>query len=253
MIEHVHHSAFPQPASPNLAIWRYLTLSKFEWLATEGRLFMPSAAHLGDPLEGTQPRGEGEYWQSLVDHATTDEQRRTIEHNRKLTREFAVAFRTRYYVSCWHINDAINREMWELYAPDGDSVAVRSTAGRLNSALPPYVEVGMVRYIDFRTDRLPTLNMLEHITHKNVVFQHERELRAVAMHPIVEGSDQDHFRAHHFEAENNPEFRVFVPPVSLSDLIEAVLVHPRASTAFIDRVQSLCDGSKLPAPERAAW
>lgn len=210
---------------------------------------MPTAAHLGDPLEGTQPRGNVQYWRSLADRAATEEQRRTIEHNRKLITEFAAAFRTRYYVSCWHMNDSINREMWELYAPEADSVAVRSTASRLRTALPSYVEVGMVRYIDFSIDRLPTLNMLEYITHKNIAFENERELRAVALHPIVEGSDQEHFRAHHFQAENNPEFLVFAPPVSLPDLIEAVIVHPNASTALREQVRALCASFQLPAPK----
>jgi hypothetical protein len=31
---------------------------KFEWLVEHGRLFMPTAEQLGDPLEGTAPDGE---------------------------------------------------------------------------------------------------------------------------------------------------------------------------------------------------
>src|SRR5467141_2330045 len=101
MIEQVHHPAFPQPANLHVSMWRFLSRHKFEWMITEARLFMPTAAHLGDPLEGTQPAGDGNYWQSLVNSAPSEEQRRTTEHNRQLISRFAAAFRTRYYVSCW--------------------------------------------------------------------------------------------------------------------------------------------------------
>jgi hypothetical protein len=253
MVERVHHPAFPQPANPDAAIWRYLTRSKFEWMVNEGRLFMPSAAHLGDPLEGTQPKGNSNWWQSLADQAASEEQSRTIEHNRQLISRFAAAFRTRYYVSCWHVNEAINPEMWKLYADNPDSVAVRTTLAKLRTALPAYVDIGLVRYIDYAIDRLPTLNMLEYITHKSKLFEHERELRAVAMHPVVEGLDQQHFRTNHFEGEENPAFRVFAPPIGLAGLVDSFFVHPKAPDPFLEEVRSLCREHELAIPQRAVW
>lgn len=253
MLDQDYHPAFPLPTDPDAPIWRYLPRRKFEWMVNEGRLFMPSAAHLGDPLEGTQPSGDSNYWESLVDHATSDVQRRTIEHNRQLISRFAAAFRTRYYVSCWHRNDALNPAMWKLYADDSESVAIRTTPTRLRSALPAYVNVGMVRYIDYAVDRLPTLNMLEYITHKSTLFEHEHELRAVAMHPVVEGLDQQHFRKNHFEAESNPTFRVFAPPIHLANVVDSVFVHPKAPATYFEEVRSLCKKDSLLAPKRAAW
>src|SRR5574339_340015 len=107
---------------------------------------MPSAARLGDPLEGTQPKGDLNWWRSLADHAASEDERRTIEHNRELISRFAVAFRTRYYVRCWHFNEAMNREMWRLCANIPHSLAVRTTVTKLRTALPAYVDIGMVRY-----------------------------------------------------------------------------------------------------------
>jgi len=253
VVQHVHHPAFPHPPNPGAAIWRYLTRHKFEWMVSEARLFMPSAAHLGDPLEGTQPSGDLHWWQSLFDRASSEEERRTIEHNRELLSRFAAAFRTRYYVSCWHVNEAANAEMWRLYADSAESVAVRTTVEKLRAALPVYVEIGLVRYIDYAVERLPTLNMLEYITHKNKLFENERELRAVAMHPIVEGLDQQHFREHYFQADNNPAFLVFAPPVDIAALVEVVLVHPDAPKPFFEKIVNLCETRGLPRPERHAW
>lgn len=131
------HPAFPEPANPQVTLWRYLDAFKFRWLATEKRLFMPSAANLGDPLEGTQPPGHDDWWRALAASAMSDQERETIEHNRQLLARFAVAFRTRYYVSCWHINDAENPCMWSAYAKGSDAVAIRTTFARLRSVLKP--------------------------------------------------------------------------------------------------------------------
>ena len=60
------HPAFPQPADPDVAIWRYMDAPKFEWLIGNERLFMPSACRLGDPLEGTTPGGEIQWWRREI-------------------------------------------------------------------------------------------------------------------------------------------------------------------------------------------
>lgn len=253
MVQRVHHPAFPQPPSDNVKIWRYLTKNKFEWMVTEGRLFMPAAAHLGDELEGTQPPGNAHWWQSLANSASTPEQRGIIDHNRELIARFAAAFRTRYYVSCWHVNENVNSEMWKLYANTSESVALCTTFGRLRATLPAYVDIGLVRYIDYSKERLPTLNMLEYITHKNKCFEHEQELRAVAMHPVVKGLDQEHFQAHHFEDEKTPDFQVYAPRIKVADMVSCVFIHPEAQSEFVASTKELCEKNVLPKPERSNW
>ena len=219
-------------------------------MVTEDRLFMPAAAHLGDVLEGTQPPGDDHWWQTQADNASSAEQRGIIEHNRELISRFAAAFRTLYYVSCWHVNEKMNMEMWKLYANNPESVAICTTFGKLRAELPAYVDIGLVRYIDYSKECLPTLNMFEYITHKNKCFELEKELRAVAMHPVVEGLDQEHFQAHHFEDENNPESRVYAPQIINSDLISCVFVHPEASSDFSNHIEALCDKNGIPKPQR---
>lgn len=245
------HPAFPQPEDKGTRIWRYLTRSKFDWLAKEQRLFMPSAAHLGDPLEGIQPLGDKDWWIKLAAAAVSDNERKTIEHNHELLLRFAAAFRARYYVSCWHMNADVNAEMWKSYAGHPESVAVQTTFAKLRAALPAYVGIGMVRYIDYAKERLPTLNMFEYITHKNKSFAPERELRAVAMHPVVEGLDQLHFRDHHFESEKDPSYRVYAPAVNLSAMLETVVLHREAPEEFSNSVTALCEEAGVPAPTRS--
>lgn len=251
MVYEAPHPAFPEPEDKETHLWRYLDFSKFEWLARERRLFMPNAAHLGDPLEGTQPPGHDDWWSSLAAAATSDKERETIEHNRQLLLRFAAAFRTRYYVSCWHMNAEENATMWVRYTKQPESVAIQTRFSKLRGVLPPYVGMGMVRYMDYSTERLPTLNMFEYITHKNRCFEYEQELRAVAMHPVVEGLDQQHFREHHYESEQNPSLLVYAPPVDLA-IVESVVLHPSASNAFAAQVASLCQESSLPTPRQSS-
>ena len=251
MLYEAPHPAFPQPGDKDIRLWRYLDFSKFEWFAREKRLFMPNAAHLGDPLEGTQPPGHDDWWSSLAAAAVSDSERKTIEHNRQLLLRFAAAFRTCYYVSCWHMNATENSTMWVRYTKHPESVAIQTTFAKLRVALPPYVGMGMIRYIDYSIERLPTLNMFEYVTHKNRCFEYEQELRAVAMHPVVEGLDQQHFREHHFQSEHNQSFLVYAPPVELAAVVESVVLHPSASEAFAMQVKSLCQQSSLPMPQRS--
>jgi hypothetical protein len=250
MIYAAPHPAFPEPEDKETLLWRYQDFAKFEWLAKEKRLFMPNAANLGEPLEGTQPPGYDDWWTSTAEAATTALERETIEHNRDLLVRFAAAFRTRYYVSCWHMNPAENHEMWGNYTTSSKSVAISTTYKKLRSCIQPYVGMGMVRYIDYSIDRLPTLNMFEYITHKNKHFEYERELRAVAMHPVIEGLDRIHFQESHFQSENSSTFLVYAPPVDLS-FIESVILHPNATHEFSAKVASLCNESGLPAPQKS--
>lgn len=250
MIYATPHPAFPEPEDKETSLWRYQDFSKFEWLAKEKRLFMPNAAHLGDPLEGTQPPGHDDWWASTAESAITTIERETIEHNRDLLVRFAAAFRTRYYVSCWHMNPTENLVMWGNYTTNTESVAIQTTYKKLRACLQPYVGMGMVRYINYLVDRLPTLNMFEYITHKNQYFKYENELRAVAMHPVIEGLDHKHFQESHYQSEETPTLLVYAPPIDLA-MIESIILHPDATPDFSAKVASLCKESGMPAPQKS--
>jgi hypothetical protein len=252
MPEETRHPAFPQPKDANAAIWRYLDFQKFHWLVENQRLFMPRAADLGDPLEGTQPQGDRHWWQSLVANAISAEERATIEHNRDLVSRFVAAFRTRFYVSCWHMNECENLSMWSEYTTHADSVAIHTTFSQLRTALPAYVEVGMVRYINYAKDRLPSPNMFEFITHKNECFGLERELRAVAMHSVMESQEQKHFREHHFQSEGASGQLVYAPHLNVRALVKSIVLHPNASNKFTEKVLSICQQHGLPNVRRSS-
>lgn len=246
-----HHPAIPQPSDPGITIWRYMDAWKFEWLVTNKRLLMPIASHLGDPLEGTTPNGELEWWNREAVNASTPEKREIIEYNRSFLSRMAQVFRDRYYVGCWHMNSHENGAMWKFYTTSPNAVAVKTSYSTLRAALPTYVEMGVVRYIDYAVGRLPSLNMFEYIMHKDKYYSFEQEVRVVVAPPAVKDLGLDDFMANHFELESDPSFLVYAPAVDLEKLIAGVVMHPDSPDNFIQRVTELCTTHNLSPPERS--
>lgn len=228
MTEHYVHPAFPKPADPSVTLWRYMDAVKFDWLVAHERLFMPSADRLGDPFEGTTPRGELAWWQREAANADTEEKRRIIEYNRDFLSRMAQKLRNHYYVGCWHMNQHENSAMWGCYTTNPESVGIRTTYTALRAALPAYVEIGIVRYIDYATARLPSMNMFEYIMHKDSYYAFEQEVRAVAVPPAVKELGLEDFQDNQFELEAIKGFIVYAPPIDIRKLIHGIVLHPDA-------------------------
>jgi hypothetical protein len=209
---------------------------------------MPSADRLGDRWEGTIPQGHSVWWDNLIANATTDEQRGTLLHNRDFIGRMAQAFRTHYYVSCWHRNEHENHAMWACYTTTPEAVAIKTRYDLLVDALPNYALVGNVHYVDYMTMRQPSMNMFEVIMHKDAYFNFEQETRAVVLPPATNPEEIAHFRDNHFTLEADSTFRCLAPTVPLTKLVTAVVLHPDAPAAFSERVAALCTKYALPAP-----
>ena len=246
MDEPYRHPAFPQPEDDSVSLWRYMPANKFKWLVECRRLFMPSADRLGDPMEGTTPHGELEWWKRAAANADTEESRRIIEHNRAFLSRMAQGWRSKCYVSCWHMNPYENHAMWECYTNGPESVAMRTTYAALRASLPQYIELGTVRYIDYSAARLPSMNMFEYVMHKDTYYSFEHEARAVALAPAGIEPWASEFRENHFQSDSIPEF--LAPPVELSVLIHEVILHPEASAAFEAEIMDLCAANRLVKP-----
>lgn len=242
------HPSFPQPDDHSRVIWRYMDSDKFEWLLEHGRLFMPTADNLGDPREGSTPLGEIEWWEKEYKDAATEERRSTVAHNREFLAYFAQNFRARYYVSCWHMNSHENYSMWRCYTKTKRAVAIKTNYSALRNALPCSALMGVIRYIDYSTDRLPWGNMFEYIMHKDVTFRYEAEVRAVMTIPPNDELGLKEFLEDHFALTADPNFRLYAPKIDVTTLIEGIVLHPEASKAYAAKVRKLCAAKGLPAP-----
>ena len=245
----LEHPAFPQPSDVSLSVWRYMDFDKFEWLVEKQRLFMPSADRLGDPWEGKTPQGYINWWDNAIAAATSAELRDTITHNRDFVYRISQQFRDRYYVTCWHMNEHENYAMWGCYTNTEESVAIKSTYLQFVDALPNYAYTGMVRYLDYASDQLPPMNLFQYIMHKDSFFSYEQEARGVVLPVPHDPIIMEDFAKNHFELASVPGFRVFAPPIDVAKLINAVVLHPKSSTAFQARVAELCSKHSLPSPD----
>ena len=212
---------------------------------------MPSADRLGDPLEGTTPQGELEWWKRAAAEAETEEQRKIIEQNRAFLSRMAARLRGHYFVSCWAMKEHETRAMWNCYTSSPESVAIRTAYAVLRKNLPEYCLLGLIRYIDYAKDRLPSMNLLQHVTHKDVFYDFESEVRAVVMTPPDPDPTSVDFRKHLFEKKDQHGFLVFAPPIDIANLIQGVVLHPDASPEFASRIAKLCMKISLPAPEQS--
>jgi hypothetical protein len=142
---------------------------------------MSSTDQLKDSLEATTPRGDLVAWSKLAADELDEEKGKIISDNRTKLSAYAAHFKPSYYVSCWHLNDHENWRMWERYTKGPNAVAIRTTLPLFRRSLSPSIGIGIVGYIDYSTEHLPTsLNMFEYIMHKNITFSFGQELRAVA-------------------------------------------------------------------------
>jgi hypothetical protein len=230
------HPAFPAPQDRDAKIWRYLDFAKFVWMIDRRRLSMPHCTLMEDPFEGTTPQ---RLVADLEQRAEREQDRARIARLRKLAGDF----RKGYFVSSWHINDVESEAMWKLFSASTNAVALQTTFARLRESLPAYVGVGMVRYIDYRSEALAGSDLFQWIMHKRKSFAHEQEVRAVASLHTPDDKGGAEIRA------QSDEFG-FYPEVDIETLIEAVCVHPLAETWFIELVGRVVGRYGLNLPVR---
>ena len=122
--------------------------------------------------------------------------------------------------------------LWRLYCPPGSAgIAIRTTAGALNSSLgdDPDISIGRVQYIDFNKGFAGTY---DRIFWKRKSLAHEAEVRAVIT-----------------EHEELPESGVRMP-VDLKQLISAIVISPFAPVWFVDVLKETISRFDLDVPVR---
>lgn len=234
-----HHEAFKIPPADTI-LWRYHTLPKLISLLDTRRLFFCRARNFKDRFEGSVPK-------RLDDHMREYAARTMSPESYENYRKERVRIRNIIAISCWHRAIHESEAMWSLYGLTGEGVAIKTTVGRLAEALPPKtlprgstdnwgINIGHVEYIDYKTATLPPYNIYFPYLHKRHAFQHEREVRAVAM--ITEGAQAavDAAKAN-FEISDGG----LAIPVDVEKLIEAVYISPLGSASFQRTVRATLD------------
>jgi hypothetical protein len=205
-----------------------MDLSKFISMLQSQSLWLSRTDCLGDPLEGSVPRPR--YVAEQINRDAGDQQ--LSDWRRKML--------TTTYVSCWHANQGESAAMWSLYAKSNESICVQTTFKKLASPLPQTFLGGKVKYIDFETEDLPSMNMLQPIMHKRRSFAHEQEFRLVGWTLAADdGADQ-------LRSLAGPTGARW--PLDPNLYVEKVHVSPTAPEWFHDVVKETAKDYKLAAP-----
>jgi hypothetical protein len=235
------NSLFEAPSESNTRIWRYMDFTKFVSLLEEKSLFFCRADLLGDAYEGSYPESFVEQHLKLFG-CTKD----AISPSAGKFLHFLGSFRKVIGISSWHVSPYESAAMWRLYLQNSEGIAVRSTYERLRASIEPSchrVHIGLVKYIDFKSYQLQSenLNFFEPYLLKRLSYEHEREIRAIAVRAPASAKDGSYTGAlseelHSKDPIPNGGLKV---ECDVSKLIEAVHIAPSAPSWFYGLMQSV--------------
>ncbi len=210
---------------------------------------MSSLSVLEDKYEGKTPQIITAELQSALVNAKSEIERSNINNNIEILRRFATNFYDSYFISCWSEGSGERDLMWRSYTKCAEAVAVQTTSERLKRSLPDWLDFGMVRYIDYKTEGFRRLNMFEWPMHKRLEFKDDQELRVLANALVRDGPFSTDVGNHLFEGEiGSQTVRICAPPIDISVLIESIYVHPHSDELFRNKVAKFCEENGLPEP-----
>jgi hypothetical protein len=239
-------TVFEQPVDENISVWRYMDLSKFIWMIQRKALFYCRSDSLSDPFEGHYTKviadQEEEYIKTLKANtefkalaAAVNAEEMARQAYRTRTLELPNQLKQKYFISCWHMNEEESPAMWKLYTSQNESICIRSKYKTLKALVPEESLLGVVKYIDYRSQSFDTTEMWNYIIHKRKSFEHEREIRAAI------------YRSPACRFETSGE-KGLVVPIEIAELIDEIIVSPESKLPLTEVVEGLAKKYKLNAP-----
>jgi hypothetical protein len=237
------HPSFRRPRDPGAKIWRYMSCAKFEWMLRTASLYFHRADSFKDPLEGHYTSANPSMEDAWISHQIANfgfgarpgsEEELRAAYRRMLDVVHADKMET--FVNCWHMSARESLSMWKEYAADNTAVCIQSTFQSLHHVLPEQCFLGGVRYIDYATDFIDPIISVSFISHKDIAFSREREIRSV-----IWGKQA----VHAFKPVGPSGLEV---PINLTSLIEVIRVSPNAADHYEDTIRALGSSYGLRAP-----
>lgn len=218
-------SVFIKPENENVKIWRFLDFTKYVSLLDNQSLFFSSLTKLEDPYEGVLPKSNVEdQKRALAKFEFSDETLKWI-----INMDF---FKKFILVNCWQMSDNDSNLMWKTYVKNGYGVAIQSTFKKLEYVFSnnPDVLIGMVRYIDHNSDKIPSDNFFHQFLHKRKNFSDEQELRAITEYKT---------KSNRISEEELDSIKGIHIKIDLDELIEKIYVAPTSSEWFLELTKSV--------------
>lgn len=230
------HPSFPQPADPDIPVWRYMSFEKIASLLTSGQLYFSRSDKLGDSHEGT-----------ITEINAGNIHSQFCDPNKP---ELIIKVRTMHrlitYINCWHMNYDESDAMWKLYCGWSKGVAIQTTYRELSQAIiDSNVYLGCVRYIDYQNESIPLGNMFNIFMYKRKAFQHENEVRLIKQIPLEIKSVETEFNEENVRKINPLGINV---TANLGGLIKHIYVNPYASDQYYKEIRSTVEKYLPTAP-----
>lgn len=167
---------FKQPDNENIKVWRYMDFTKFVSFIESKHLYFARADKFEDPFEGSWPKLNVDARQYYYD-LSPEERKNYIEIMGKMSKNHP----KNIFINCWHKNEHESAAMWKLYLKSDEGIVIQSTYQKLRESFidNEIINLGIVEYIDYETERIDDDDMLSSFVRKRKSFEHEQEVRAL--------------------------------------------------------------------------
>lgn len=232
-------------------LWKYMDLPKFLSMIQTSSLYFPSLKQfeLSDPWEGLVSKQNFAPSRKISVHTIADSsslidinnpsnkiETMTLQEaigegfekyveSAKLVRLNAQKY---MFVNCWHMNNTDSDSQWKIYGNNDYSLAITTNFEKLKNAINDerWIYGSDIIYYDPKKYEVPDSNMFFPVIHKRHSFSHEKEFRLIHMSSdFVQKPD-----------EAPPGLNI---SVDLGNLIEKVIISPRAPTWFKESIELL--------------
>lgn len=222
------HPVFETPVGET-KIWRFMDVCKYLAFIQSSSLYFSRADRLGDSFEGSYPEKNIIQRNRYLDQLDCGNQMlESVNVVRKNESRFM-------FINCWHMNEYESLAMWQLYANNGQGIAIQSTVDRLITSLSiseDPIQIGKVKYIDYRYDSINEWDTFSAFLAKRLAYIHEQEVRAIIWKPPISYSGG--LNVLDYQVENTCEGIGIL--LDREKLVEKVFIAPKTPCWAIDTI-----------------
>jgi hypothetical protein len=149
------------------------------------------------------------------------------------------AIRNSVGINCWRFSPHESHAMWKVFLNSNEGVAIKTTPGHFIDSIQDLSEnqniyLGKVKYIDYKNDKVPIENMFNALFHKNIYFEHEKELRILVYE--VKNVEEPTFDVGNLKMMTPPGVSI---QVDYKKIIKEIVVSPYSPKWFFELVRKL--------------
>lgn len=161
----------------DVKIWRYMDIDKFLLLLESSSIYFSNVKNFYDKHEGALPIKNMDFeFRKNNPQMMPNQYLSSLDERNELVKK-------NMFISCWHINKAESKDMWNLYlTEESNGISIQTTYNKLHKVFDEnqdIINIGQVKYINPYNESVDENNIHHAYLHKIKTFEHEKELRAI--------------------------------------------------------------------------